>query len=247
MRQADVPGRVAAHRMAAQKHAIDVDRKPLAGVAQRAAARRRARGPSTRTSADARGSTAGRSRCSRAASPGRSACWAVGLIVAGPPVDLLQRRRAAAVQRDDARIAPIRIVLRRQLHPVLDLRIFRQAASPSARTDPGIAGVLHRLQLGAAGRLGGGVAFRARRFCCSLCSGRRQRAAGRAAFEQMPRRLSAAHVAVVGVCISRPAWPTCGALAAALAGQCPARAPDRPDRLGRGRRRPLRAAASCGR
>ena len=35
MRQADVPGRVAADRLAGKEHAIGVDREPPAGVAQR--------------------------------------------------------------------------------------------------------------------------------------------------------------------------------------------------------------------
>ena len=34
MRQAHVPGRVAADRMAGEKHAVGIDRKPPAGIAQ---------------------------------------------------------------------------------------------------------------------------------------------------------------------------------------------------------------------
>ena len=45
---------------------------------------------------------------------------------AGPPVDLLRRRRARSVQRDHARITAVGIVFRRQLDEVGDFRLARK-------------------------------------------------------------------------------------------------------------------------
>ena len=53
--------------------------------------------------------------------------WAIAAVGPGPPVDLLQRS-FPTVERDDAGIAAVRIVLGRQLNPVFELRVFREAA-----------------------------------------------------------------------------------------------------------------------
>src|SRR4051794_706755 len=52
----------------------------------------------------------------------------VTLVFARPEIDLLLRRAPCGVQADDAGIASIRIVLRRQLHPVVEFRIVLQTA-----------------------------------------------------------------------------------------------------------------------
>ena len=113
MRKRDVPRRVAADAVAREEHAVGIDRKPPAGVAERAQHGIVLAGRIVVRMFWLQPFDGDRD----VAVPRGLAEWlAVGPRRAGPEIDLCLRVDAGVGERDDHRIMAERIVFRRQLH-----------------------------------------------------------------------------------------------------------------------------------
>jgi len=120
MGQAQVPGGVSAHGVPAEEDAIRVDREAPAGVAKTIQHRGVLLGgiPVALLVLDG----PGRGDHHVAVARGLAVAPAADRPVTRPPADLLRRRGRGPVQRDDRRVATVRIVLRRELHQIPDRR-----------------------------------------------------------------------------------------------------------------------------